>query len=720
MTVPGPGEPVACSIIGWEERDGTSRRGLDAVRRVSVPAVLPGFVVIVAGLIVAMFDGGFRVTIWYPTALFLLALLVSIAVAAPPARDDRSRLVELALVLYGLFAVWAFLSIIWASAPGPAWDGANRILLYGIVLSVVCLRPWSAAQGAAALVLVAFGTAAIAIGVLVIGTTTSDPARLFLEGRLAVPAGYLNATANLWLIGFFPALYVAAARQLAWPLRGLGLSAATILLQVALLSQSRGAAIAFVVTVVLYLVLTPGRWGALLTLATAVGLTVLASGPLLDVRLSAEVTELGPALDQAARAIALSAGAALVLGCVAGLVAGRTRAIVDARPRVRRAGDVALAGAAVAALVIVLSTLGNPVDFAEARWSDFRDSGYSDVDSGRTRFGGSLGSGRYDFYRVALAEFRAHPVRGTGADNFAAAYLQDRRTPEAPQYPHSLVFLLLSQLGAVGTALLAAFLALMVVAAGRVLRRGSREQGAVVAAALAGAGVWLVHAAGDWLWEFPALGILGMSLLGIAARTRSEPTDPGRSDTSAAAMPVERGHPRSGSSVLLARVAAAVIVLAAAVSLAVPGVAARYATAAYDYAGTDPSRTLSGLERAASVNRLDDEPLVTMGVIAQRLGRSELAVDSLRRAIERSPENWYAHLELGLALAVDGDVEAAQRSLRVAVALNPRQTEARQALRAVLRGEALDPEVVQRSLRGELDARFNRTDPSEAAGDGDR
>lgn len=690
------------------------------MRGVSVPAVLPGFVVIAAGLIAAVFDGGFRVTVWYPTALFLLALLVSVAVAAPPRREDRSRLVELALVIYGLFAVWAFLSIIWAGAPGPAWDGANRILLYGIVLSVVCLRPWSAAQAGAALVLVAFGAAAIAIGVLVVGTTAADPARFFLEGRLAEPAGYLNATANLWLIGFFPALHVAASRTLAWPLRGLGLAAATLLLQVALLSQSRGAAIAFVVTVVLYLVLTPRRWGALLTLATAIGLTVLASGPLLDVRLSAEPAQLGPALDQAARAIALSAGVALVAGCVAGLVAGRTRGLVDARPRVRRVGDVTLAGGAVVALVAVLLTVGDPADFAEARWSDFRDSGYSNVESGRTRFGGSLGSGRYDFYRVALAEFRDHPVRGIGADNFAAAYLQDRRTPEAPQYPHSLVFLVLSQLGAVGTALLAAFLALMAVAAGRVLRRGSREQGAVVAAALAGASVWLVHAAGDWLWEFPALGILGMSLLGIAARTRTGRPDPGGTDASPAAMSLERGESRGGPSVLLARIAAAVIVLAAAVSLAVPGVAARYATAAYDDAATDPSRTLSGLERAASVNRLDEEPLITMGVIAQRLGRSELAVDALRRAIERAPENWYAHLELGLALSVDGDVEAAERSLRVAVALNPRQTEARQALRAVQRGEALDPEVVQRSLRGELDARFNRTDPSEAAGDTER
>lgn len=718
--VPGSLEPVPCPIIASEEREGISRRGLGAMRGVSVPVVLPGFVVIAAGLIAAVFDGGFRVTVWYPTALFLLALLVSIAVAAPPRREDRSRLVELALGLYGLFAVWAFLSIIWAAAPGPAWDGANRILLYGIVLSVVCLRPWSAAQAGAAMLLAAVGMAAIAIGVLVVATTTADPARFFLEGRLAVPAGYLNANANLWLIGFFPALHVAASRTLAWPLRGLGLGAATLLLQIALLSQSRGAVIAFVVTVVLYLVLTPRRWSALLALATAIGLTVLASGPLLDVRLAAEPAQLGPALDLAGRAIAISAGAALIAGCVAGLAAGHTRALVDARPLLRRAGDVTLAGGAVVALVAVLLAVGDPVDFAQARWTDFRDAGYSDVESGRTRFGGSLGSGRYDFYRVALAEFRDHPVRGTGTDNFAAAYLQDRRTAEAPQYPHSLVFMVLSQLGAVGAALLAAFLALMAVAAARVLRRGSREEGAVVAAALAGAGVWLVHATGDWLWEFPALGILGMSLLAIAARTRMARPGPSVADSAVAAVSLARSEPRGGPSVLLVRVAAAVVVLAAAVSLAVPGVAARYATAAYKHAATDPSRTLSGLERAASVNRLDDDPLVTMGVIAQRLGRSELAVDALRRAIERAPENWYAHLELGLALAVDGDVEAAEGSLRAAVALNPRQTEARQALRVVQRGEALDPVVVQRRLRSQLEARFSRTDPSEAAGDGAR
>ena len=44
---------------------------------------------------------------------------------------------------------------------------------------------------------------------------------LFLEGRLAEPLGYANATANLWLIAFWPALHLAIARDVAWPLRGL-------------------------------------------------------------------------------------------------------------------------------------------------------------------------------------------------------------------------------------------------------------------------------------------------------------------------------------------------------------------------------------------------------------------------------------------------------------------------------------------------------------------
>jgi len=82
--------------------------------------------------------------------------------------------------------------------------GRNRILLYGLVLLLVTLQPWGRDTGAAAVGVAGFGIALIAAAILVGGVVSDDPSDLFLGGCLAEPGGYLNATANLWLIGFGP------------------------------------------------------------------------------------------------------------------------------------------------------------------------------------------------------------------------------------------------------------------------------------------------------------------------------------------------------------------------------------------------------------------------------------------------------------------------------------------------------------------------------------
>ena len=64
-----------------------------------------------------------------------------------------------------------------------------------------------------------------------------------------------------------------------------------------------------------------------------------------------------------------------------------------------------------------------------------------------------LGSNRYDFYRVSLDEFTAHPVGGIGADNFQQQYLRHGRSSETPRYPHSVELRTLAQTGIVGALL---------------------------------------------------------------------------------------------------------------------------------------------------------------------------------------------------------------------------------------------------------------------------
>ena len=661
---------------------------------------LPGLIVIVGGLVLTLDDGGYPPTVWYPAALFGLVLLAVVVIAVPPPRlEPRSLL--LALCAFGLFALLAYASIAWADDQGAAWLAANRILLYGLVLVVVTLHPWSPTGAAIAVAVTGFGLALIAAGILLGGVISDDPSDLFLGGRLSEPAGYLNATANLWLIGLWPALYFAT--RLSWPAwaRGIALAVATLLLEMELLSQSRGAVIAFAGSALVYVLVTPRRWSTLLGLAAVIGLTALSFDTLVAVRDAARAADLGPALDDAARAIALSAAAALVLGFAAALVGARIRPEVERRKGLRTAGNVGLVVLALAGVAAILIAIGNPTDWVDARWQDFKTSGYSKVESGHTRFTGGLGSNRYDFYRVALNQFEDHPIVGVGGDNFADPYLLHRRTLEAPRHPHSLAFRILSQYGLVGTVLFLVFLGGMVAAVLRARRRSGPETAALVSAAFAAFAAFFFHALVDWLWAFPALAVLAFAMLGVAARTEEQPID---------AL-----EPRARPLPLAARVAFGVVTLAAAVSLALPGVAARYTASAYEHFREHPKTALDQLERAADLDPLSDEPLVAEGVIEQRLGRPASAIAPLERAIERRPGNWFSHLELGLAQAEAGQSRAALRNLSEATRLNPRQPLARATYRRVRAGRKIDAVAVERALYRGLQRRLRATDPNAAS-----
>src|SRR5207237_678789 len=117
------------------------------------------------------------------------------------------------------------------------------------------------------------------------------------------------------------------------------------------------------------------------------------------------------------------------------------------------------------------------------------------------RLTSGLGSNRYDFYRVALDEFVAHPLVGIGADNFQQQYLRHGRSSETPRYPHSVELRTLSETGIVGSALGLAGLAAALAAGWRAVRAAPGREllaGEVAIAALGGFAYWLVHGSVAW------------------------------------------------------------------------------------------------------------------------------------------------------------------------------------------------------------------------------
>src|SRR5262249_26528960 len=127
-----------------------------------------------------------------------------------------------------------------------------------------------------------------------------------------------------------------------------------------------------------------------------------------------------------------------------------------------------------------------------------------------------LGSGRYDFYRVALDEFAGHPALGIGVDNFQQQYLKHGRSDETPRYPHSVELRTLAETGLAGLVLGLVGLGAALVAGVRALRRSDSLGRTAAAAALAGVGGWVGARAFAWFWECAGLGAPAFALLGLA------------------------------------------------------------------------------------------------------------------------------------------------------------------------------------------------------------
>jgi O-antigen ligase/polysaccharide polymerase Wzy-like membrane protein/tetratricopeptide repeat protein len=636
-------------------------------------------------------NAGFTTLTWYPAALFLLGLLVVLAFVLPIRLSDVPRPVLVAAGLLAAFTAWSFLSILWSDAQGEAWDGANRTLLYLIVFCLFAL--WPQREGTAAVVLGVWTLAMAAFAAVVLlrlGAGASE-AQAFLGRRLGDPAGYPNAAAATFFMPVWPAVLLASRSEIAWWLRGLFAGSAVLLCEVVLLTQSRGAVYTLPIVLVLLFVLVPDRartFSALVPIAAAVAL----SAPrLLDVT-DKLVKDRGAAADVVGPVL-LVAAVVTVLWAVVALL-DRRAPVTDGTRRIGRRVLGAVAIVCAAALVLGgLVAVGDPVARAKREWKSFK-GGYTSTGAGESRLSMGLGSNRYDFYRVALDGFQAHPVGGIGADNFGQPYLAARRSDETPRYPHSLELRTLSQTGIVGALLLAAAFAAALVAAVGAMRRGSgRLAGATAGGATLVFLYWLVHGSFDWFWEFASLGAAAFAMLGLACALLP------RRDAATAGAADESASPRLLSRTV-ARALVGVVALAAAISLALPWLAERDVRAAATEWPKDPRAAFDRLDRAAELNPLSDRPSLIAGSIALRIGDLNHARHAFLAALERNPRGEYAYFELGLIASELGDSAAGQRYFRRALVLNPHDALAREALDRLRRGEPLSIDEANQQILG--------------------
>ncbi len=608
-------------------------------------------------------SGGFFATVLLPGTVALCAMLAMLAWIAPWRSSLRvSPAVAVAVAAPVALGGWAALSAIWSPAPEIAVEDAQRILAYAVCFG---LGLWlSDLLGPRAhLALVPLALAGAFAGVIaVVGMHGGDHPAHYLDedGTLEFPLGYRNANAAFFLIAMWPALGLAARRNGVWVGRAAALGAATLCLCMGMLSQSRGSMIAAAAALCVYVVFSRDRARRLAWLAAAVLPALIVLPPLTDLYQAASagdpLASLGGELRRAANATALSVVVALGVGAALALLEAR----IPASPRAGGIADrVALAGLVAVVLagsVAFVATVGDPLDWLGQRASEFRAGEASQPIGKKSRFTLNARTGRGELWRIALLDFRRHPLIGDGAGGYRYTYLRERRrdAPPAVRDAHSVELENLSELGIVGLVLFTSAIGAAAIGAVRARRRGPPAAWLSVFALAAGT-YWLAHSSLDWFWPYPAVTAPVFALLGSAC---------------APAVRVDRPAPARSWS----RLALAAAAIALAVSTVPPFLSQRYTDDAYDSWQADPARAYRDLDRARSLNPLSVEPLLAEGAIARASGDRRRAIEAFREAVAKRPEEWVSYYLLAVLHQRD-DPALARREVKAAHARDPHNAE---------------------------------------------
>jgi hypothetical protein len=628
-------------------------------------------------LVWAIQNGGFDASTWYWGALVLLATFTAVFVGVLRGHLRLSRASVIAVGLFAGYVAWSYLSMTWAQYPGIALDGSNRALLYLLIFTLLTVLPWTRETVLGALLLFAVGVGIVGVVLMVRLATGSNVTALFFGGRLVAPTGYINSTAALFTMDALVCIVLAARRRLPGPLRGVLIALAGTALQLATIVESRGWLFTLPLIALVAIIVVPDR----LRIAGAAVIPVVAA--LIPVRRLLHVYQSGPS--DPLRALAIHAARPALAMCVGAFVLGTLLAWADtlyrgrglSRSQQRAVGTVlALVGVAGVLAGGLAVSKGHPFSFISRQWHGFA---HAEAVYGSSHFT-DVGSGRYDYWRVALHAFERHPIGGLGQDNFGDYYLTVRHTSEEPSWTHSLELRLLAHTGIVGFLLFAGFMVAAIKAAARTRHSGDADVRLLAGAAVLPLVVWLIHGSLDWFWEVPALTGPALGFLGAAGGLGTALGIAGATAGAAAPAPRRRG-PRLPAPIAYAL--GVVLLACLTVVLAFPYLSAHEVQVASRAEATNSSAALNDLRLAAQLNPLSSDPGRLAGAIALRNGRWTLAVRQFRKSVKAEPGGWFSWLGAGLAESALGEPEQAHRDFVVARRINARQPAVQDALQRV-------------------------------------
>jgi hypothetical protein len=462
--------------------------------------------------VLAFFSGGYfdRPRLW--AGIVAWAAVAATAVAC---RRPWPRGVPAWLAVGGLagLTAWTAASVSWAPLRDAAQDDAQRLLLYlgALLAGIAVFRSRPSARAAepvvalgALVVILAGMSERLLPGVFELTRSEAAP------GRLYQPVTYWNAMGLIAAVGAVLGARMAGdATRPPWIRAAAAASFPTFAVG-GYLTLSRGAVGAVVVGLILVAALAPRRAQLRALAVSAVAAApCVAAAALLDGFRTLE----GPMSDRETEGLVALGALALAGLCAAAAVALDAsrpgRADRTAAPSRHATWGARSAAAAVAVgVVVVFAVL--------ATQENDLVSGPTRAETSRLATAGSI---RGDFWRVARRAFADEPLRGVGSGGFATEWLRERTVVYAARDAHSLAFETPAELGVVGLALLAIFLAGIGWSAVIVYRRDPVLATGPIAVTV----LWIVHAAQDWDWEMPAVTLPWLALAAVLVARADEP-----------------------------------------------------------------------------------------------------------------------------------------------------------------------------------------------------
>ncbi|HEX5909981.1 MAG TPA: hypothetical protein VFY44_05770, partial [Thermoleophilaceae bacterium] len=296
-------------------------------------------------------------------AAMAVALILRVTLARRPFAG-LSGISMAVIVLLTLFAGWTLASALWSDTGGRAFLEFERALLYLLAFILFASIPQSSDR----LRWMLRGVAAGLVIVCAVALTTRVAADVWPIGpniagsRLSYPVTYWNALGLMAAGAGLLCLHLTADEREPLAVRALGAAALPVVLCTLLFTFSRGAIVAGVVGLVLYVVVAHprGLLGALLATLVPVGFALKAA---YDAELlQSESFASAAAVDQGHEVALVVIGAALVAGllriAVSPLDTRLARVRVPRVPRAAQAGLAALAVAVVAGAAVAAGASG--------------------------------------------------------------------------------------------------------------------------------------------------------------------------------------------------------------------------------------------------------------------------------------------------------------------------------------------------------------------------